>query len=337
VKARVDALKAGADSFAKEEFAAVDSDMKGLTEDIENGNIKSAESGSAELQKTYLALELAAIKDKNIGHAKRTVASAIKEGADEDAKRTLVAAQTSVKDAEAYIDGNRHDVAGIEARSIVATANAERLLKITRDTKVAGNKDSETIILEMEAEQKAVAAKAAALAAATGTVAKLKGEKADLASQTETMKADQDFNARVKSIQARFSPEEAEVYRDGDQVLIRLKSLAFPVGHAMLSEANFPLLGKVQQALIDLGSGAVTINGHTDATGSKKTNQKLSIERATAVRAYFVASGKIPAANVTSEGFGDTKPIASNKTAVGRAQNRRVDILVAPNRSSMVF
>jgi outer membrane protein OmpA-like peptidoglycan-associated protein len=68
-----------------------------------------------------------------------------------------------------------------------------------------------------------------------------------------------------------------------------------------------------------------TIEGHTDSVGSKATNQKLSERRANAVRDYLIANG-IDANRLTAAGYGEDKPIASNATRAGRAENRRVEV-----------
>jgi outer membrane protein OmpA-like peptidoglycan-associated protein len=72
---------------------------------------------------------------------------------------------------------------------------------------------------------------------------------------------------------------------------------------------------------------AVVVEGHTDSMGSEAYNDKLSVRRATAVRDYLVGKG-ISAARMTIEGYGESKPVASNTTADGRAQNRRVELRV---------
>ena len=69
------------------------------------------------------------------------------------------------------------------------------------------------------------------------------------------------------------------------------------------------------------------IEGHTDSTGSKALNKKLSQSRADAVKDYLASKG-VNVANLTSTGFGPDNPISENKTAVGRAKNRRVDVIL---------
>jgi outer membrane protein OmpA-like peptidoglycan-associated protein len=67
----------------------------------------------------------------------------------------------------------------------------------------------------------------------------------------------------------------------------------------------------------------MSIEGHTDNTGKPEKNMTLSTDRAAAVKGYFISKG-IASDRLSSAGFGDTKPVASNKTAAGRAKNRRV-------------
>ncbi|MDO4232665.1 MAG: OmpA family protein, partial [Lautropia sp.] len=71
--------------------------------------------------------------------------------------------------------------------------------------------------------------------------------------------------------------------------------------------------------------------GHTDSVGNDAYNQRLSVRRAEAVKAYLVSKGVDPA-RVYTEGKGETQPVADNKTRDGRAQNRRVEIEVVGSR-----
>ena len=68
----------------------------------------------------------------------------------------------------------------------------------------------------------------------------------------------------------------------------------------------------------------VNVDGHTDNVGKPEANLKLSQDRAASAVTYLVSKG-IPASRLVSNGYGDTKPAADNKTAAGRAQNRRVE------------
>jgi OmpA-OmpF porin, OOP family len=70
---------------------------------------------------------------------------------------------------------------------------------------------------------------------------------------------------------------------------------------------------------------AIIATGHTDSRGTDAYNQRLSERRATTVKEYMVSKG-VPAAKITTQGKGETQPVATNKTDEGRAKNRRVDI-----------
>jgi len=72
----------------------------------------------------------------------------------------------------------------------------------------------------------------------------------------------------------------------------------------------------------------VRVEGHTDSVGTDKYNQKLSERRAEAVKNYLVQEGAVDASKITSVGHGETRPVASNETKQGKAQNRRVEILI---------
>ena len=72
----------------------------------------------------------------------------------------------------------------------------------------------------------------------------------------------------------------------------------------------------------------VSIEGHTDSIGTDKYNQALSERRAAAVKAYLLKQGVVDSQKIKSVGYGESRPIASNKTKEGRFENRRVEVLI---------
>jgi OOP family OmpA-OmpF porin len=103
------------------------------------------------------------------------------------------------------------------------------------------------------------------------------------------------------------------------------KSVLKPEGKAKLDD----LVGKVKGINLEV----IIAVGHTDSVGSDAYNQKLSVRRAEAVKAYLVSKG-IEKNRVYTEGKGEKQPVADNKTAEGRAKNRRVEIEVVGTRSN---
>ncbi|MEO6320020.1 MAG: outer membrane protein OmpA [Polaromonas sp.] len=103
------------------------------------------------------------------------------------------------------------------------------------------------------------------------------------------------------------------------------KSVIKPAGKEKLDD----LIGKIK----DINLEVIIAVGHTDSVGSDSYNQKLSVRRSEAVKAYLVSKG-IEKNRVYTEGKGEKQPVADNKTAEGRAKNRRVEIEVVGTRAT---
>ncbi len=102
-----------------------------------------------------------------------------------------------------------------------------------------------------------------------------------------------------------------------------IQNLEFDLGKATIRPTSHASLNKVAALLIEKNF-SLKLAGHTDNTGSMQTNMRLSKERAEAVKAYLVSKGANPS-RIEATGYGPTQPIASNNTAAGRQQNRRVE------------
>ncbi len=100
----------------------------------------------------------------------------------------------------------------------------------------------------------------------------------------------------------------------------------FATGKAKLKPESFERLDTVVEYMVHKKDARIEISGHTDTTGKKAANKKLSQERADAVRDYLVSKG-VDASRITAVGYGDEKPIAPNDTAEGRQKNRRIEAL----------
>jgi outer membrane protein OmpA-like peptidoglycan-associated protein len=106
----------------------------------------------------------------------------------------------------------------------------------------------------------------------------------------------------------------------GEKITLKV---SFELGRAFLTSESYPELNKVAQYLFRHPNFVIQINGHSDNTGSKRKNQKLSEERARAVFEYLINKGVQN--KMYYKGFGDTVPIADNATEEGQAKNRRVE------------
>ena len=107
---------------------------------------------------------------------------------------------------------------------------------------------------------------------------------------------------------------------------VAVYGITFDFNKATIRPEAAPVLNQVQAMLKANPDLQLTIEGHTDSVGQAAYNQKLSADRAEAVKAWLAAHG-IDAARLSSAGYGDTKPIADNATEESRAQNRRVELV----------
>ena len=108
--------------------------------------------------------------------------------------------------------------------------------------------------------------------------------------------------------------------------------ILFPTGKSQLSSASMVSLTKFAESLKSNPETDITIYGHTDNTGSRAVNERLSKERAMAVANFLVGQG-ISRNRMTTEGLAYDSPVADNSTAEGRAKNRRVEIYITANQN----
>lgn len=134
--------------------------------------------------------------------------------------------------------------------------------------------------------------------------------------------------ARIAAEQAQAQLRESEAVReDAGRMVISLSGVLFQAGGAQLNELAQKRLDTVVQALRAYPDRSIVVEGYTDAQGSEDSNQLLSQRRADAVREYLERRG-IESERLRSVGKGEVNPVASNETAEGRANNRRVEIVV---------
>ena len=134
-----------------------------------------------------------------------------------------------------------------------------------------------------------------------------------------------------------FNRDEAKVLRQGDDIIIRLLGLDFPIAKATIEQKSFALLTKVRNAINAFPDSRITVLGFTDSYGGDAQNLQLSRERAEAVKQYLLANTNPNTVLFDVIGYGESKPISSNETAVGRSENRRVEVVIHPVKAIEVF
>lgn len=157
----------------------------------------------------------------------------------------------------------------------------------------------------------------------------LKIKEANLSQLMEQQKI---LREKFQKVEQSFTPEEAQVLRLGDQVVIRLYGLSFASGKSIIESQYFGLLAKVVDAFKIYPASGISVEGHTDSYGSDEANQKLSTARAEAVREYLLSASGIEPSRILAVGYGESKPVATNDTNEGRRKNRRIDIVFHPQK-----
>ena len=166
-----------------------------------------------------------------------------------------------------------------------------------------------------------------------GYAGRLAGEKEATQAELDELRKQRDAQeqrlAAYRQLQDRFralvDSGKLQIGFRNCQMVVKLpSSILFPSGSDQLSSAGQAALTEVTAILLDFKDRRFLIAGHTDNTATDKINIKLSLDRANAVREYLVNRG-IDASRLVAKGYGSSRPKADNKTAAGRAINRRIE------------
>ena len=147
----------------------------------------------------------------------------------------------------------------------------------------------------------------------------------------QRLEIEERVKAQFEQVEKMFARNEARVFREGDNIIVRLVGLTFDSGKSQIKQEDFDLLAKVEKAIDVFPRSELIIEGHTDSYGGDTSNQRLSQERAESVQQYMVNAMRIPSYRLIATGYGETNPVANNETESGRARNRRIDIIIKPN------
>ncbi len=138
------------------------------------------------------------------------------------------------------------------------------------------------------------------------------------------------MDKQEKELREKLKDSGVQVNRQGNDLnLIMPGNITFAVGKSDIRSDFYSVLNSVAQALKQYDQTTVRISGFTDSTGPLSLNQRLSEDRAGAVRSYLLAQG-VAGDRIDSAGYGPANPIASNASEEGRQANRRVEIKLIP-------
>jgi outer membrane protein OmpA-like peptidoglycan-associated protein len=365
IKARELAREAGSPVLGKD-YADVENEFLKLTRAIEKNNLGYAQRNQPEVTEKFRQLEIRAIKVSTIGEVRNLLRISEKQKSDKIAPQSYAAAINKLAEADAFITENPYNKEQMGKLANEALFLSRRHLEIAEETKKIQQMGPEQIALWMEATlqqtarylsapdmrdqsfdqqvENILATISAQQADHEFTINKAKEQQIEIRDlqqktaslegqsrkQQERLMAQKRLNQLFLEMQGYFNPDEAEVYKRENQLIIRLKAMHFPIGQSVIMPENYALLGKVQRTIRAFGEPDVIIGGHTDSTGPEPINEHLSQQRAEAVRQYLVANGTLPYDKIIAVGYGSMRPLATNSTEKGRAINRRIDVTIAP-------
>jgi OmpA-OmpF porin, OOP family len=305
LEARNFAIRAGARNIYKENQSLEKID-KDLRKKVQDGRVIDSDNFN-QLRTRYLEVEIASVQATEVGDIRASI-DEISKIAKKQTPQSLDKAVKDMAQAENMIAVNVRSPDQYRDSVIKANESLQFLTEVVDATDQEGSVIPESVAVSLVQKSR-----------------KNQSQKDQLADQKYSLRQ----NQKMQNISKYFSNNEADVFSQGENVLIRLKAMNFSVGRADLPGDSVALLEKVRSVADSLNAELVVIEGHTDTTGSESTNRKLSQKRAEAVANYLLANG-IDRKTIRAKGYSFDKPLGSNKTKEGRAMNRRVDVIITP-------
>lgn len=330
LKTREMAITAGARNYPqhREKLGEIDDSLRDELADRKGISTQDY----SQLQNRYMDLELASLKTTNLGTARAKI-----EGAKNDSKaksiapNTLRQAELDLTNAENMIAAHRDHSENFKSAVDKSNASAQLLVEVLAEARKPNETLDENTALGIVQKNRQISSLQGALDTTEAESKQLGQALQNRSRDLSTASRAVAFQKALDRARKEFSPQEAEVYQQGDKLLIRLKAMNFSSGRSELPPKSMALLAKVKAVASELNPQEVVIEGHTDSVGTATANEKLSQARAEAVESYLQNNGM--SAEMKAQGYGFKKPIASNRNSRGRAQNRRVDIIVTPSQS----
>jgi outer membrane protein OmpA-like peptidoglycan-associated protein len=261
-------------------------------------------------------------------------------GADKYAADIMEEAKLDLKNAS-DIDGSKKPDRKMEitfARQAVQRAEDARLVTLRKqaaerqlNAEIAKrNAQNEAAQSQLQAQQSQMQAQQAQLDAerARAAQAQADAERARAeAAAAEASKSADSANVARERLRGQLNSVLA-TSESARGLIVNMSDVLFDTGKYTLKTDTQVSLAKVSGILLSYPGLKLQVEGHTDSVGSDEMNQKLSENRAEAVRDFLVKQGVQPD-NITAAGFGKTRPVADNNSASGRQQNRRVEMVVS--------
>ena len=297
---------AGADKYAADTFQKATIDLENAENFLSHGhNSKESETNAreaAQMAEDARIITFRKIRDEELA----------KERAD-------AAAREAAAQAEAQEEAARRAQADAERQAALeAKAEAQQAAQQAIQERAAADAARAAALAQQQAAQQAA------------EQARLAAQQAD-AQRAQALQQAQQAEAEKTALRERLRQQLnliLETRETARGLIVNINDVLFDFDRFTLKPGAREKMAKVSGILLAYPGLKIQVEGHTDSVGTDEYNQRLSEERADAVRDYLVEQG-VPADTVTAVGLGKADPVASNDTAVGRQQNRRVELVVS--------
>ena len=315
----------GAEQYAGDSYQRAVQLMNNVDEDATRKHIDRKPLIAVAREAVQTAEDARAVAVKKMEDVRRD--NERQAAADAQAQTQAQADDATRQKEQAQSDQARAELAKAQAQSDTATAEAAKAQAESETAKAQAataqaQSDSDQAKAAMAANQ-AASASALSAAQADAEQSRLAAQQAQLsAQQAETDKA---------AMRMRLSAQLNSILQTRDTargLIVSMSDVLFDTGKYSLKPGAREKLAKVAGILLAYPGLNIEVGGYTDNVGGDAMNQTLSENRAGSVRDYLVQQG-VATNSVSSKGFGDTLPVASNSNSAGRQQNRRVELLVS--------
>jgi outer membrane protein OmpA-like peptidoglycan-associated protein len=220
---------------------------------------------------------------------------------------------------------------------VAAQSETDRVTREAKQAQIQAQEESARLTREKDAQAASALAEAdrvkvendarAAAAASEADRLQRQNEAQKIAMQAAVARGDQDKAELRAQLLAQFKAV-LQTRDTARGLIVNMSDVLFDTGKYSLRPLAREKLAKVAGIVLGHPGLELGVEGHTDSVGGHASNQLLSEHRGTAVRDYLIQEG-MAAGSVTTKGFGETQPVASNDTAQGRQQNRRVELVIS--------
>jgi outer membrane protein OmpA-like peptidoglycan-associated protein len=304
------AEKYASDSYQRAVKLMNDADAYAIDKNIQKKQLIAVAREAVQTAEDARAIAVKRIDEERQANERQASAAA-------ETKSQLQAESASREKEQAQSDAAKAQLAKAQAESDTAKARRE-----------AADAESQTAQARSDmADSRASSASALAAAQADAEQSRLAAQQAEQSAQQRAQQAEAD----KAGLRARLSEQLNSILKTRDSargLIVSMSDVLFDTGKYSLKSGAREKLAKVAGILLAYPGLNIEVGGYTDNVGGDAMNQKLSENRATSVRDYLVQQG-VATNSVSTKGFGNSSPVASNNNSAGRQQNRRVELLVS--------